>query len=173
MPDREATCLCGQLRVEVTGEPFAVSICNCLACKRRTGSAFGMEAGFRTDQVRIEGRYRDYLSTSDEADRKEHIDHFCPECGSPTRSPSPTTIRRSRSQGTHPPLLSRLRLTGLRHRADGAGFRRRLGRLIRRSVLPTADRVRLRLTTASVDRSARVDAPARAGVVVGPRTSAV
>ncbi len=41
-----------------------------------------MEAGFRTDQVRIEGRYSDYSSTSDEADRKEHVDHFCPDCGS-------------------------------------------------------------------------------------------
>ena len=49
-----------------------------------------MEAGFRTDQVRIEGRYRDYLSTSDEADRKEHIDHFCPECGSHVFYTEPT-----------------------------------------------------------------------------------
>jgi hypothetical protein len=29
---REAACHCGQLRLEVSGEPFAVSICNCLAC---------------------------------------------------------------------------------------------------------------------------------------------
>jgi hypothetical protein len=90
VPDREATCLCGQLRLEVTGEPFAVSICNCLACKRRTGSAFGMQAGFRTDQVRIEGRYSDYSRISDEADRKEHILHFCPECGSQVFYTEPT-----------------------------------------------------------------------------------
>ena len=25
---------------------MAVSICHCLACQRRTGSAFGMQAGF-------------------------------------------------------------------------------------------------------------------------------
>ena len=81
MPDREATCLCGQLRLGVTGDPLAVSICNCLACKRGTGSAFGMQAGFTSDQVRIEGRYRDYSRVSDEADRKEHVLHFCPECG--------------------------------------------------------------------------------------------
>lgn len=89
VPDREATCLCGQLRLEVTGEPFAVSICNCLACKRGTGSAFGMQ-GFRTDQVRIEGRYSDYSRVSDEADRKEHILHFCPECGSQVFYTEPT-----------------------------------------------------------------------------------
>jgi len=90
MPDREATCLCGQLRLEVTGEPFSVSICNCLACKRRTGSAFGMQAGFRTDQVRIEGRHTDYSRISDEADRKEHVLHFCPGCGSQVFYTEPT-----------------------------------------------------------------------------------
>jgi hypothetical protein len=82
MATREATCHCGQLRVEVDGEPFAVSICNCLACQRRTGSAFGMQAGFKADQVRITGRFHDYTRISDEADRKPHDFHFCPDCGS-------------------------------------------------------------------------------------------
>ena len=31
---REAACHCGQLRLDVTGEPQTVSICNCLACQR-------------------------------------------------------------------------------------------------------------------------------------------
>jgi hypothetical protein len=79
---REATCHCGQLKVATTGEPFAVSICNCLACQRRTGSAFGMQAGFRADQVQVNGRYSDFSRISDEADRKEHVFHFCPRCGS-------------------------------------------------------------------------------------------
>jgi hypothetical protein len=82
MATREATCHCGQLRVTTEGEPFAVSICNCLACQRRTGSAFGMQAGFRADQVRIDGRFSDYTRISDEADRKPHDFHFCPDCGS-------------------------------------------------------------------------------------------
>ena len=79
---REAACHCGQLRLEVTGEPLAVSICNCLACQRRTGSAFGMQAGFEKDQVTVVGRFDDYVRASDEADRKEHVFHFCPTCGS-------------------------------------------------------------------------------------------
>jgi hypothetical protein len=82
MAGRQAACHCGQLRLEAEGEPFAVSICNCLACQRRTGSAFGMQAGFKADQVEITGRYSDYSRISDEADRKEHVFHFCPECGS-------------------------------------------------------------------------------------------
>jgi hypothetical protein len=79
---REAACHCGQLRLEVDGEPFSVSICNCLACQRRTGSAFGMQAGFKRDQVAVSGRYNDFSRISDEADRKEHVFHFCPDCGS-------------------------------------------------------------------------------------------
>jgi hypothetical protein len=82
MSTREAACHCGQLRLEVSGEPFAVSICNCLACQRRTGSAFGMQAGFKADQVQVTGRYNDYTRISDEADRKPHVFHFCPDCGS-------------------------------------------------------------------------------------------
>ena len=90
MPTREAVCHCGQLRLEVTGDPFAVSICNCLACQRRTGSAFGMQAGFKADQVQVAGRYSDYTRISDEADRKEHVFHFCPDCGSQVFYTEPT-----------------------------------------------------------------------------------
>ena len=50
MATREAACHCGQLRLEVTGDPFAVSICHCLACQRRTGSAFGMQAEVRRNR---------------------------------------------------------------------------------------------------------------------------
>jgi hypothetical protein len=82
MATREAACHCGQLRLEVTGDPFVVSICNCLACQRRTGSAFGMQAAFNAGQVEITGRYKGFSRNSDEADRKEHVFHFCPDCGS-------------------------------------------------------------------------------------------
>jgi hypothetical protein len=90
MAQREAACHCGQLRLEVAGEPFAVSICHCLACQRRTGSAFGMQAAFKADQVHVVGRFRDYLRVSDEADRKEHVFHFCAECGSQVFYTEPT-----------------------------------------------------------------------------------
>jgi len=41
-----------------------------------------MQAGFSTDQVEIAGRYSDFTRISDEADRKPHVFHFCPDCGS-------------------------------------------------------------------------------------------
>src|SRR5262245_57325700 len=82
MVTRIAACHCGQLRLEVEGDPFVVSICHCLACQRRTGSAFGLQAAFRPYQVQVGGRFDDYTRISDEADRKAHVFHFCPDCGS-------------------------------------------------------------------------------------------
>jgi len=82
MGSREAACHCGELRLEVAGDPFAVSICNCRACQRRTGSAFGMQAAFKTEQVQVIGPANEFTRVSDEADKKEHVFHFCPTCGS-------------------------------------------------------------------------------------------
>lgn len=90
MATREAACLCGQLRLEVDGDPWIVSLCHCLACQRRTGSAFAMQAAFRPDQVQIFGEFRDYSRISDESDRKEHVFHFCPNCGSQVFYTEPT-----------------------------------------------------------------------------------
>jgi hypothetical protein len=41
-----------------------------------------MQAAFRPDQVNVVGRFSDYSRVSNEADRKEHVFHFCPDCGS-------------------------------------------------------------------------------------------
>jgi hypothetical protein len=79
---REAACHCGQLRVTTTGEPLAVTICHCRACQRRTGSVFGTQAMFSPGQIEVTGRYSDFARTSDEANRMEHVFHFCPDCGS-------------------------------------------------------------------------------------------
>jgi hypothetical protein len=68
--------------VRVAADPFVVSICNCSACQRRTGSAFGLQAAFKADEVEIEGRYNDFARVSEETDRKLHVFHFCPDCGS-------------------------------------------------------------------------------------------
>jgi hypothetical protein len=77
---REATCSCGQLRVEVSGPPVRVSVCHCLACQRRTGSAFGFQARFRSGQVRITGTAREYVRLADESGEPRRF-RFCAECG--------------------------------------------------------------------------------------------
>ena len=76
---REAACHCGQLRVTVSAEPFAVSICNCLACQRRTGSAFGYQARFPADRVETSGEARQYVRIAEHGASRTFS--FCPACG--------------------------------------------------------------------------------------------
>jgi hypothetical protein len=79
MTTRHAACSCGKLRLTADAEPIRVSICHCLACQRRTGSVFGVQARFSREQVRIEGRSTPFVRTGDEGRRATF--HFCPECG--------------------------------------------------------------------------------------------
>ncbi|NOK19820.1 GFA family protein [Corallococcus carmarthensis] len=82
MSQRRASCVCGQLRVEVTGEPIRVSMCHCFACQQRTGSVYGVQARFRREAITaIEGRSKTFTRKGDESGNSAHF-HFCPECGS-------------------------------------------------------------------------------------------
>ena len=138
MSARQAACHCGQLRLEVTGDPFVVSICHCLDCQRRTGSAFGMQSAFKPDQVEIVGRYNDYSRISEEADEKEHVFHFCPDCGSQVFYTEPT----------EPDLI----VISVGAFADPG--------------VPAADRVGLQLAPARVARPARGHRRLRTGALV-------
>ena len=80
MSTREATCNCGQLRVTVTGDPIRVTVCHCLACQRRTGSAFGLNARFPVGNVHVDGEFKQYVRRSDD-EGEERLYRFCPECG--------------------------------------------------------------------------------------------
>jgi hypothetical protein len=77
---RTASCRCGQLKATVTGEPVRVSVCHCLDCKKRTGSAFSAQARWPEEQVQIEGQSKTWLHIADSGNKITH--HFCPECGS-------------------------------------------------------------------------------------------
>ena len=76
---RTAACSCGQLRLTAEGEPVRISMCHCLACQRRTGSAFGIQARFPAERVHVEGRSTEYVRTSDEGEERRF--NFCPRCG--------------------------------------------------------------------------------------------
>lgn len=79
MTQRLASCSCGQLTAQVSGDPVRVSICHCLACQRRTGSVFGQQARFRRADVSLAGVSTEYLRVGDEGSRITF--HFCPHCG--------------------------------------------------------------------------------------------
>jgi hypothetical protein len=75
---RTASCHCGQLRIEVQGEPRGVGICHCLACQQRTGSVFAALAGFSAP-YRVFGKATEYVRAGDRGARFRF--RFCPVCG--------------------------------------------------------------------------------------------
>lgn len=80
MTPRTASCRCGQLTATVEGEPVRVSVCHCLNCKKRSGSAFAVQARWPAEQVVIEGRSKSFEKVADSGNRATF--HFCPDCGS-------------------------------------------------------------------------------------------
>jgi hypothetical protein len=54
-------------------------MCHCLACQRRTGSAFGVQARFHRDQIRAAGQAAAFVRVGDSGGRATF--RFCPTCG--------------------------------------------------------------------------------------------
>src|ERR1700729_1337187 len=75
---RTACCSCGQLRIEVNGEPLGVGVCHCLACQRRTGSVFAALASFAAP-YKVYGAATEYVRVGDQGARFRF--RFCPVCG--------------------------------------------------------------------------------------------
>lgn len=92
---KTANCACGQLRIRCEGEPTKVSLCHCLECQRRTGSAFGIAAFFNAASTEISGSSSTYRRASDSGFPVAH--HFCGTCGStvywyPLRKPDTVAV---------------------------------------------------------------------------------
>lgn len=80
MTNRTASCRCGQLTATCEGEPVRVSVCHCLACQQRSGSAFSAQSRWPKEKVAIEGRSKSWARTADSGNRITYA--FCPDCGS-------------------------------------------------------------------------------------------
>lgn len=64
-------CLCGAVRVAISGAPYRVGICHCLDCRKHHGAMFHAAAIYPADAVAISGTTSEYKNR-----------HFCPACGS-------------------------------------------------------------------------------------------
>jgi hypothetical protein len=80
MNSRTATCQCGQLRAICEGEPVRVSVCHCLDCQKRSGSAFATQARWPSTHVTVTGEANTWVRTADSGHRATF--RFCPQCGS-------------------------------------------------------------------------------------------
>ena len=78
MRSRTASCSCGQLCIEVSGEPLGVGVCHCLACQRRTGSVFAALARFAAP-YKVSGTASEYMRVGDHGAKFKF--RFCPVCG--------------------------------------------------------------------------------------------
>ncbi len=77
---RTATCACGHLQVIATGDPDRVSSCSCTDCQKRTGSAFGVTAFFKSENVElVSGEPKTFKRTADSGNTLSMS--FCPNCG--------------------------------------------------------------------------------------------
>ena len=66
-----AGCLCGAVRLRISGSPYRVGICHCLDCRKHHGAVFHASAIFPAQAVVVSG------TTAQFRER-----HFCPLCGS-------------------------------------------------------------------------------------------
>ncbi|MGH6891554.1 MAG: GFA family protein [Dongiaceae bacterium] len=77
---RKAECSCGQLSIATDGDPKEICVCNCLACQKYTGSAFGIPNYWpKSAIVAISGESRMFRRVSDANRWIEK--HFRPVCG--------------------------------------------------------------------------------------------
>jgi len=71
-------CLCGAVRYEATGEPFAINYCHCADCRKHNGAPVVALVGYTAKQVIFSGAERKRYESSPGAQRA-----FCENCGTP------------------------------------------------------------------------------------------
>lgn len=79
MTVRHAACLCGRISLGCRGEPVRISICHCDECRRRTGSAFGVQVRYEASATTASGDASEYVRIADSGRQSRH--RFCPDCG--------------------------------------------------------------------------------------------
>ena len=77
---KEASCVCGELRILVNGPPTVVSSCCCQACQRRSGSLVAVQAFYDAGQVEaVSGISQKFVRIAESGKKVKY--HFCPSCG--------------------------------------------------------------------------------------------
>lgn len=79
--NRTAQCCCGQLSIDVKGEPETYGICHCNNCKKRTGSAFGISSYFNNENVLAKIGEAGCYSLQNLEQNHRQKRYFCKNCG--------------------------------------------------------------------------------------------
>jgi hypothetical protein len=76
----EGSCLCRQVRYEISGELGDFGYCHCTSCRKASGSAHAANAPVRRSEFRLLGG-ADLLREFESSPGKLRV--FCSNCGSP------------------------------------------------------------------------------------------
>jgi hypothetical protein len=68
-------CLCGTVRYEATGQPYNVTHCHCIDCRRSSGAAFVTWVSFKRREFRFTHGEPRLIAWSN------RLRSFCPACG--------------------------------------------------------------------------------------------
>jgi hypothetical protein len=77
-------CSCGSVRFELADHPLWVLACHCNACKKRTGSAYGVSVVVEKTAVQeFSGATRTFTRIGDTGNEVQY--EFCPNCATTLR----------------------------------------------------------------------------------------
>jgi hypothetical protein len=77
-PELSGGCLCGAIRLRITGEPLFVGQCYCRDCRKATGTGHTTVVGVMETQLSVEGAPASYASVGESGGQVRR--HFCPVC---------------------------------------------------------------------------------------------
>ena len=74
-------CLCGDVSLQVEGEPVSQGNCHCNDCKKNTGAAYATILFFKDEQFNyLSGETSSFQYVADSGNKKTK--EFCSKCGS-------------------------------------------------------------------------------------------
>ncbi|SLN18699.1 Glutathione-dependent formaldehyde-activating enzyme [Roseovarius litorisediminis] len=78
--DSNAGCLCGHIRMEISGEPITVLQCHCLDCQKSAGGGAALIVLLPRTAVHLDqGEPTGFTVTGDSGE--DVTRRFCPDCG--------------------------------------------------------------------------------------------
>ena len=81
MANYSGSCLCGEIKYEINGEPVRTANCHCDDCRKATGSSYATNFFFKEDDIVIrQGTPKDFQHKS--AAGNTMTKQFCGNCGS-------------------------------------------------------------------------------------------
>ena len=76
-------CLCGEVKIEVTGKISYIIHCHCSLCRKNSGTAYATNGFINSDEFYITAGSQHLSTFSFKPGRNRH---FCSKCGSPVYS---------------------------------------------------------------------------------------